>query len=278
MSGNARRTGRLLVLALCAIAGSAGSALGQTPADPQQRGEGERRQRGTPARFAGMPRIRAMLIAGGCCHDYPAQAATLMKLFQNDLPIDWTFHYLAWGNNRSAPALYDDPEWYRGYDIIVHNDCFTPPDSLVSERYLSNAAAATRSGVPAVVIHCAMHTFRDEPGDLWRGILGVHSEHHTPVHNIPVKVLAPQHPVMAGIRPGWVTPTDELYILERVLPGTVPLAFGVDGATGREHALVWVHEKGARVFGTTLGHTPETWSDPVFQQLLKQGFRWALGR
>jgi type 1 glutamine amidotransferase len=34
----------------------------------------------------------------------------------------------------------------------------------------------------------------------------------------------------------------------------------------------------ARVFGTTLGHSDETWADPVFQDLLVRGFKWAVGR
>ena len=35
---------------------------------------------------------------------------------------------------------------------------------------------------------------------------------------------------------------------------------------------------GARVFGTTLGHGNDTWADPVFQDLLTRGIKWALKR
>ena len=43
-------------------------------------------------------------------------------------------------------------------------------------------------------------------------------------------------------------------------------------------AVAWTHEYQGktRVFGTTLGHGMDTWHDPVFQNLLTRGFRWAL--
>ena len=277
------RMTRPMVIALCALSLAVSSGLAQNAPAPQgQAGaagpQGAARGPAMP-RFAGMPRIKALMVAGGCCHDYPVQGSIMMKLLQNELPIDWHFAYLNWGANRDVPTFYEDPKWYEGYDVIVHNDCFTPPDSLVSDRYIANVGAANRSGIPSVVIHCAMHTFRDEKGDQWRSVLGVHSMRHGPAHNIAVKIVAPQHPVMAGIRADWVTPVDELYVFERVFPGVVPLASGVDPADGREHAVAWVHQNnGARVFGTTLGHGMDPWNDPVSQTLLAQGFRWAVGR
>jgi type 1 glutamine amidotransferase len=280
------RMGWLILAALCALVWSAASGFAQNaPAPAAGQGQpGVQGQRVPPPggvsmpSFGGKKRIRALMVTGGCCHDYPAEAATMMKLLQNELPIDWNIAYLNWGANRDVPALYADPNWYKGYDIIVHNDCFTPPDSIVSEKYLTSAAASTRAGIPAVVIHCAMHTFRDEKTDEWRTMLGVHSVRHTAAHNIAVKVVAPQHPVMAGVKTDWVTPVDELYVLERVMPGTIPLATAVDTTDMKEYPLIWVHQTGARVFGTSLGHGADTWNDPVFQKLLVQGFRWAVGQ
>lgn len=61
---------------------------------------------------------------------------------------------------------------------------------------MSNVAAANRAGIPSVVIHCAMHTFRADTNDAWRMVQGVDSRRHTPSHRIAVKVLQPSHPVM----------------------------------------------------------------------------------
>jgi uncharacterized protein len=279
-----RRIGMLVVAFLCAIAASVATGSAQNAPGPPAQGQGQPGAEGAAPRgpsmprFAGKPRIRAMVIAGGCCHDYPAESATLMRLLQNELPIDWSFEYLGWGANRDLPSLYADPDWYKGYDIVVHNDCFTPPDSLVSDRYLSNVAAATRAGIPAVVIHCAMHTFRDEPSDVWRTVLGVRTVRHDVATNLPVRVVAPQHPVMAGIQTDWVTPVDELYVIEKTFSSMTPLAVSHNPAGGPEYPVAWVHQNGARVFGTTLGHGADTWADPVYQKMIVQGFRWALGQ
>ena len=225
------------------------------------------------------PRIRALMVAGGCCHDYPVQGAILMKAVQRTLPVDWTYAYLGGTNGQHIPAFYENPDWYVGYDIVVHNECFTPPYASLPEGYLENIARATKAGIPAIVIHCAMHSFRDSPTDEWRDVQGLRSVRHGTPFNIPVRIAQPDHPVMQGIPSDWVTPVDELYAIDWVREGTVVLATAVERADGSEYPLIWAHEnQGARVFGTTLGHGMATWEDPVFQQLLAQGFRWAVGR
>ena len=290
MSSSKRpRSTQILLFGALALFGIAGSASGQAaPGPQQQQGPGPAAGQAAPGQaaaprpaqpnFAGQPRIRALMVAGGCCHDYPTQGGMLMKMLQTELPIDWTFQYLGGTAGAFVPSIYNDPNWFRGFDLVVHNECFTPADSLVSDQYIANAAAATRAGIPAVVIHCAMHTFRAEPADQWRSVLGVHSMRHERAANIAVKIVAPEHPIMAGINTDWVTPVDELYVLERMLPGTVALASGTSPVDQREHAVAWVNQSGARIFGTTLGHGNDTWNDPVFQQLMKQGVRWALSR
>ena len=63
------------------------------------------------------------------------------------------------GKSTSAQIdLYNDPNWADGYDAVIHNECFaktTDPD------YIRKITQAHREGVPAVVIHCAMHTYRN---------------------------------------------------------------------------------------------------------------------
>ena len=44
----------------------------------------------------------------------------------------------------------------------------------------------------------------------------------------------------------------------------------------RAHPMAWVKPYGAgRVFYTTLGHGPDTFTRPGMQQLIQQGVRWA---
>ena len=84
---------------------------------------------------------------------------------------------------------------------------------------------------------------------------------------------------MKGFKADWVTPMDELYVIEKMWPNTTALATAVSPEDKTEYALAWASEyTGARVFGTTLGHGNDTWADPTFQDLLVRGIKWALKR
>ena len=102
---------------------------------------------------------------------------------------------------------------------------------------------------------------------------------HTAQHRISVKLAAPEDPIAKGFKADWVTPMDELYVIEKFWPNSRPIATAVSPEDQKEYPLAWVNDyHGARVFGTTLGHGNDTWSDPVYQDLLVRGFTWALGR
>jgi type 1 glutamine amidotransferase len=76
----------------------------------------------------------------------------------------------------------------------------------------------------------------------------------------------------------WVTPKDELYVIEKMWPGATPLATSVSEADGKSYPVAWVNGFGkARVFGTTFGHSDATFQDPVFLEMLSRGFLWAAG-
>jgi len=43
--------------------------------------------------------------------------------------------------------------------------------------------------------------------------------------------------------------------------------------------VIWTHQYGkARVFGTTYGHSDETFKDPVFLNYVSRGLLWAADR
>ena len=43
-----------------------------------------------------------------------------------------------------------------------------------------------------------------------------------------------------------------------------------------DHPLIWCHEyDGGRAFQTALGHTPESYADPIFIAHLEGAIRWA---
>lgn len=222
------------------------------------------------------PRINALVVSGGGFHDYPFQAKALVDAISRALPVDWTVTIQGGRGTTGEMPIFRDPNWAKGFDIVVHNECFA---DTTDETLIKRITAGHKSGPPAIVIHCAMHTFRASTLDTWREFLGVTTKRHTKSHNISVKVAAPDHPVMRGFKADWVTPIDELYVIDKFWPHSQALATAVSPEDKKEYPLAWVSDyEGTRVFGTTLGHGNDTWNDPGFLDLLTRGFKWAVKR
>ncbi len=231
---------------------------------------------GASSIYAADQPVRALLVTGGCCHNYKFQAQALTEGISKSMKVDWTVVNEGGTGTRAEIALYDNPDWAKGYDVVVHNECFA---DTTSEEYIRKITRAHHAGVPAVVVHCAMHTYRGAQIDDWREFLGVTSKHHDHMSRYPVKIVAPEHPVMQGFKTDWVTAMDELYIVEKLWPNATALATSKSERDGREHAVAWVNTYGrARVFGTTYGHSDDTFRDPVFIDLLTRGFKWVLAK
>ena len=220
--------------------------------------------------------LRALLITGGCCHDYTLQAKALTEGVQKFGSVTWTVVNEGGASKNAKIALYDDPDWAKPYDVIVHNECFADLDDLT---YIRKITAAHQAGKPAVVIHCAMHTYRTIAADDWREFLGVTSRRHDHQSAYPVKPLVKDHAAMRGFPEKWVTPMDELYVIEKLWPNARALATSTSEADGKDYPVIWVNNyRGTRVFGTTFGHGNATWQDPVFITLVARGVLWAAGR
>jgi type 1 glutamine amidotransferase len=178
------------------------------------------------------------------------------------------------GTTGSMP-VYDSPDWAKGFDIVIHNECLA---DVSDPKYIQKITNAHRNGLPGIVIHCSMHSYRAATVDDWREFLGVTSRRHTAQHPISVKIVAKDHASMRGFKEDWVTPADELYVIDKLWPNAKALATAVSQEDKIEYPLVWANEYAgkSRVFGTTIGHGSDTWNDPVYQDLLLRGFKWAL--
>ena len=174
---------------------------------------------GTSKFHSGKP-IKALLITGGCCHNYLFQAAALTKGVEAYADIEWTIERDPRTGTAGEIDLYNDPDWGKGYDVVVHNECFA---STTDPVYIRKITEAHRAGVSAVVIHCAMHTYRDATIDDWREMLGVTSKHHEHQSKYPVKIVDDAHFITKGFPKDWVTPMDELYIIKKLWPNAKAL-------------------------------------------------------
>ena len=221
--------------------------------------------------------IRVLVVTGGCCHDYPFQTQALQKAAADrKVDIEWTVVNEGGKGTEAKIDLYSSPNWADGYDVVVHNECFA---NTSDEDYIRSITDVHKAGTNAVVIHCAMHTYRAAKIDDWRQMLGVTSRRHEHKSRYEVINTRPEHPVMKDFPEKWTTPSDELYVIEKVWPDTEVLATSVSEKNQKLHPVIWTHKFGkARVFGTTYGHANETFEDPVFLNTVIRGIQWSAGR
>eukprot|EP01035_Chromulina_nebulosa_P055297 gene55297-75788_t len=119
--------------------------------------------------------LRVLLITGGCCHDYAFQASALVDSLKKHGPVACTIVNEGGTAKNAKIKLYEDPNWAKAYEVVIHNECFA---DLADPDYTRKITAAHKAGTPAVVIHCAMHTYRTLAVDDWREFLGVTSRKH----------------------------------------------------------------------------------------------------
>jgi uncharacterized protein len=219
--------------------------------------------------------IRALLITGGCCHNYHIQSKLLSEGISKKVNTQWTILHDGGRGTQAKIKLYDIPGWSKAFDVVIHNECFA---NTTDEAYIRKITEAHKAGTAAMVIHCAMHTYRATTIDDWREFLGVTSFRHDHQSNYPVKVIAKDHPTMKDFPDGWVTPMDELYVIDKLWPNATALATSVSERTKKEHPVFWLNQYGkARVFGTTYGHSDETFGEQPFIDALANGMLWATG-
>jgi type 1 glutamine amidotransferase len=221
--------------------------------------------------------VRALLITGGCCHDYESQKKILTEGVSARAPVVWTVVHQGGTTTTAKIPVYENPDWAKGFDVVVHNECFS---NAAEPAWTERILRPHRDGLPAVVIHCAMHCYRDKT-DEWFKFLGVTSHRHGANYPFEAVNLAPDDPIMKGFGPRWRTPKGELYLISKVWETAKPLAHARSRDTNRDEVCIWTNAYGpnkTRVFGTTIGHHNEEMSDPLYLDLVTRGLLWSVGR
>ncbi len=232
--------------------------------------------------------IRALLLAGGCCHDYARQKDILKIGLEARANVTVDIIYSADGSTRPPLPVYGNPAYADGYDVVIHDECASDiNDPAVVEGILK----PHRDGVAALNLHCAMHCYRigdandpakpGTPHAFWFDYLGLQSSGHGAQKPISITFIERNSPITKGLA-DWTTVNEELYNNIQVWGTTKPLARGQQDAGDRpgqnDTTVVWTHEYGAkktRVFSTTLGHNNATVEDPRYLDLVARGLLWA---
>lgn len=211
------------------------------------------------------------MVTGGCCHDYPNQKRIISEGISARANVNWTI--VQEGTNREHQvSIYTNANWAKGFDVILHNECF---GMVTNVAFVETITRAHFGGVPAVTLHCSTHSYRNSTTDEWRKLLGVSSVRHGAQHAFEIANLQAEHPVMKGFPEKWQNFPDELYQILKVWPDCVALGKGVSSKEA-EQVCIWVNTYGqSRVFGTTLGHNNDTMQSQVYLDLITRGLLWA---
>ena len=103
--------------------------------------------------------LRVLLVLGGCCHDYMTQKDLLAEGITKRAHVEVVIAYDPDKTTKHLNPVYENPDWAKGFDVIIHDECSANVDDLaVIDRILE----PHRQGLPAVLLHCGMHSFRSQ--------------------------------------------------------------------------------------------------------------------
>jgi len=180
------------------------------------------------------------------------------------------------------PSIFTD-EGLSPFDVVIFGN--TTGDVL-DDSQQGALQRFIRSGKGYVGAHSAADTEHQWP---WYGeLVGAYFISH-PLLPVEVEVTTEDgtHPSTRHL-PDTFLFTDEIYNFDRNprRDHSILLTIDEEGfifpnfpggpSMGDDHPIAWFKEfEGGRSFYTNLGHRPETWQDPLFQQHILEGIRWA---
>src|SRR5271157_4990957 len=103
------------------------------------------------------PPLKALLIAGGCCHDYAKQKDLLKRGLEARANLKVDVMYVEDGSTSPKLPILGNPDYAQGYDVVIHDECGADlNDKAIVEAVLK----PHRDGIPGVNLHCAVHSYR----------------------------------------------------------------------------------------------------------------------
>ncbi len=141
------------------------------------------------------------------------------------------------------------------------------------ERYM-------QAGGNFVGIHAAADAEYDW---YWYGrLVGAYFDSHPQIQRAVLHVIDKNHPSTRALPDEWKR-TDEWYNFKKINPD-IKVLINIDensykgGTNGANHPMAWYHNfEGGRVFYTELGHTDESYADPLYLKHLLGGIQYAIG-
>jgi cytochrome c len=228
---------------------------------------------GSPPGAPAPPEVRILLFTktAGFRHDsIPTAVQALRELgARNSIGVDAT----------EDAAVFTDQR-LRRYDAVVFllttGDVLDDRGQAAFQRYI-------RSGGGFAGVHSASDTEHDWPW--YGGLVGAYFRAHPQIQRAAALVSDPRNASTKGLPRRW-TRTDEWYGFATNPRGTVHVLATLDEASyapgdsamGGDHPIAWSHlYDGGRTWYTALGHTRESYVEPLFRGHVLGGILWAAG-
>ena len=177
----------------------------------------------------------------------------------------------------------EDPETFNDaalahYRVVVFlnttGDVLDPQQQAAFERFIQRGGGFAG-------IHSATDTEYDWP---WYGALvGAYFKNHPRIQVATLRVIRDDHPSTEALPAEWIR-RDEWYNFRDDPAPRVTTLIRLDersytgGTMSTHHPVAWCHEyDGGRAWYTALGHTVESYAEPLFLAHLLGGIRWAAG-
>jgi type 1 glutamine amidotransferase len=158
--------------------------------------------------------------------------------------------------------------------LMTTGDVLDSAEQAAFERFV-------KKGKGYVGIHSASDTEYDWP--FYGSLVGAYFRSHPEIQRATYRVEDREHRATRHLPPSFVR-TDEHYSFRQNPRGKVQVLISLDEksyAPGKDgmgdHPVVWCQELegGGRSFYTALGHTKESYADPLFREHLASAISWA---
>ena len=161
--------------------------------------------------------------------------------------------------------------------LMTTGDVLDSDQQAAFERFM-------KKGKGFVGVHSASDTEYDWP--FYGSLVGAYYRSHPEIQPATYRVEDREHPAIRHLPSSWVR-TDEHYSFRKNPRAEVQVLLSLDEGSYEpgedamgDHPIVWCQELegGGRSFYTALGHTKESYSDPLFREHLASAIAWAAPR
>ena len=234
--------------------------------------------------------VALLILAFGTVRAEPAEPALSVLVFSktagfrhDSIPAGIAAIQALGGQNNYRVESTEDASMFADenlahYRVVVFlnttGDVLDPGEQAAFERFI-------RRGGGFVGIHAASDTEYDWPW--YGGLVGTYFHKHPAIQPATLIVVDPSHGSTRHLPINW-TRTDEWYNFTHGLDPDVTVLIRIDersyrgGTMGADHPISWYHPyDGGRAWYTAIGHTIESYSEPLFLQHLLGGINWAAG-